>query len=150
MRRALARLEHIDHPGRDHQRGRKPGHQFVEPETDGTKHHGASELLRRYGSASQFPALAGVSCRNWPARNQPHPLALSSAGGRRCGEKMDFLRGRREGHALTVNDPAPIENIAEIRGSAADTAMIGIFLLALAVALYFSRPILLPITAAFV
>jgi len=64
---------------------------------------------------------------------------------------VEFLRARRERpYALMINDPRPVENPADIWGSAAQLATIGIFLLLAVVGLYFGRPILLPILAALV
>jgi predicted PurR-regulated permease PerM len=64
---------------------------------------------------------------------------------------VEFLRARRERpYALMINDPRPVESVADIWGTAAQLATIGIFLLLAVVGLYFGRPILLPILAALV
>ncbi|MGH6771811.1 MAG: AI-2E family transporter [Xanthobacteraceae bacterium] len=51
---------------------------------------------------------------------------------------------------MIINDPQPIASVDSIWGSAARLATVGIFLLLLGAALYFARPILLPIAAALV
>ena len=62
---------------------------------------------------------------------------------------MDFLRAQRERrHALIINDPQPVASADDFRASAAQLAIIGIFVLMFGAALYFARPILLPIVAA--
>jgi predicted PurR-regulated permease PerM len=62
---------------------------------------------------------------------------------------LDFLRARRERrYALVINDPQPLKEEDEIWGSAAQMATVGIFSLLLVTALYFCRPIVLPVTAA--
>jgi predicted PurR-regulated permease PerM len=64
---------------------------------------------------------------------------------------VEFLRARREQrHALTINDPKPVENVADLWAAAAQMAVIGIFALLLIACFYFGRPILLPIVAAVV
>jgi predicted PurR-regulated permease PerM len=64
---------------------------------------------------------------------------------------VELLRARRERrHALVINDPQPIASVDSIWGSAARLATVGIFLLLLGAALYFARPILLPVAAALV
>lgn len=62
---------------------------------------------------------------------------------------MELLRAQRERtDALVINDPQPLASTAEIWGSAAQIATVGIFVLLLVTCLYFCRPILLPILAA--
>ncbi len=64
---------------------------------------------------------------------------------------MEFLRARREKrYALIINDPRPVESIADIWDSSAQAALVGIFLLLLGAGFYFSRAILLPVLAALV
>jgi predicted PurR-regulated permease PerM len=64
---------------------------------------------------------------------------------------VEFIRARREmGSALTISDPKPVESVDDIWSSAAQVAMIGIFVLALGTCLYFCRPILMPVLAAMV
>ena len=62
---------------------------------------------------------------------------------------MEFLRAQREkSNALIINDPQPVADIADIWGSAAQMATVGIFVLLLVTCLYFCRPLLLPVLAA--
>lgn len=64
---------------------------------------------------------------------------------------MEFIRARREqGNALTISDPKPVESVDDIWASAAEVATVGLFVLAFGTALYFCRPILLPVLAAVV
>lgn len=64
---------------------------------------------------------------------------------------LDFLRARREKrYALVINDPKPVESVDAIWESAAHIAIVGMFVLALAVCFYFCKPILMPILAAVV
>jgi predicted PurR-regulated permease PerM len=64
---------------------------------------------------------------------------------------LDFLRARREKrYALVINDPKPVESVGDIWASAADVAVIGLFVLALGVAFYVSKPVLMPVLAALV
>jgi predicted PurR-regulated permease PerM len=62
---------------------------------------------------------------------------------------VELLRAPREKRdALIINDPQPYASIAELWGSAAQAATVGIFVLLLVTCLYFCRPILLPVLAA--
>jgi predicted PurR-regulated permease PerM len=62
---------------------------------------------------------------------------------------VEFLRAQREKRAaLIINDPQPVIDIADIWGSGAQMATVGIFGLLLVTCLYFCRPILLPVLAA--
>jgi predicted PurR-regulated permease PerM len=62
---------------------------------------------------------------------------------------VEFLRAQREKRAaLIINDPQPVIDIADIWGSAAQMATVGIFGLLLVTCFYFCRPILLPVLAA--
>jgi predicted PurR-regulated permease PerM len=62
---------------------------------------------------------------------------------------VEFFRAQREKRAaLIINDPQPIASMADVWGSAAQMATVGIFVLVLVASLYFCRPILLPILAA--
>jgi predicted PurR-regulated permease PerM len=64
---------------------------------------------------------------------------------------VEFLRAQRERrHALTINDPKPVENVNDIWAAAAEMATIGIFILLLGACFYLCRPLLLPILAAVV
>jgi predicted PurR-regulated permease PerM len=64
---------------------------------------------------------------------------------------VEFLRARREKrYALIINDPKPVERVDDIWTSAAQMAVIGIFVVLLGAVLYFCRPLLLPIMAALV
>jgi predicted PurR-regulated permease PerM len=62
---------------------------------------------------------------------------------------VEFLRAQREKRdALIINDPQPFSSLADIWGSAAQMATVGIFVLSLVTCLYFGRPLLLPVLAA--
>jgi predicted PurR-regulated permease PerM len=62
---------------------------------------------------------------------------------------VEFLRAQRsKRYSLVINDPQPLASTAEMWGSAAQMATVGIFLLLLTTCLYFCRPILLPVLAA--
>jgi predicted PurR-regulated permease PerM len=64
---------------------------------------------------------------------------------------LDFLRARREKrYALVISDPKPVESVDDIWSSAADIAVIGLFVLALGVCFYVCKPILMPVLAALV
>ena len=64
---------------------------------------------------------------------------------------MEFLRARREKrYALIINDAKPVERVDDIWASAAQVAIIGIFVLLLGATLAVCRPLLLPILAALV
>jgi predicted PurR-regulated permease PerM len=64
---------------------------------------------------------------------------------------VEFLRARREKrHALIISDPQPVADADDFRASAAQFAIIGIFIMMLGATLYFARPVLLPIVAAVV
>lgn len=64
---------------------------------------------------------------------------------------MEFLRARRENrYALVINDPHPLASATQIWRSAAQLATIGIFVLLFGAALYFCRPVLLPVVTAMV
>lgn len=62
---------------------------------------------------------------------------------------MDFLLGRGEKqNQLVINDPKPVERIDDAWAWSAQASVIGLFLLALGVTLYFAKAILLPVFAA--
>jgi predicted PurR-regulated permease PerM len=62
---------------------------------------------------------------------------------------VEFLRARREKrYQPVIIDPQPLTSTAELWGTAAQMATVGIFLLVLVTCLNFARPILLPVTAA--
>ena len=64
---------------------------------------------------------------------------------------MEFLRAQRERrNTLNINDPQLVESVEDIWGSAAQMATVGIFVILLVTALYFARPVLLPVVAAMV
>jgi predicted PurR-regulated permease PerM len=68
-------------------------------------------------------------------------------------KQVEFLRAHRERATTPVKEPEPpetIEAIEDIWTPAAQMATVGIFVLLLIAALYFCRPILLPVTAALV
>ncbi len=63
---------------------------------------------------------------------------------------MELLRTQQEKRdALIINDPQPCTSAADVWGSSAQMATVGIFLLLMVTCLYFCRPILLPVLAAF-
>jgi predicted PurR-regulated permease PerM len=62
---------------------------------------------------------------------------------------VEFLRAQqKKPDALVINDPQPLAGVADIWGTAAQMATVGIFLLLLVACLYFCRAILLPVLAA--
>jgi predicted PurR-regulated permease PerM len=62
---------------------------------------------------------------------------------------VEFLRAQQEKRdALIINDPQPFASMADLWGSAAQMATVGIFVLVLVTCLYFCRPILMPVLAA--
>jgi predicted PurR-regulated permease PerM len=64
---------------------------------------------------------------------------------------VDFFRaGREKRYALAINDPHPLANASDVWRSAAQLATIGIFVLLFGAALYFCRPVLLPVVTAMV
>lgn len=63
---------------------------------------------------------------------------------------MDFLTARsQKPYALVINDPQPVQG-TDLWMIASQAAVIGIFVIVLVSALYFARPVLLPVTAAFI
>src|SRR5262245_11612763 len=64
---------------------------------------------------------------------------------------LEFLRARAEKrYALTIKDASPVESVDSIWGSAAQIAIVGIFVILLTAALHVGRPLLLPVLAAMV
>jgi predicted PurR-regulated permease PerM len=64
---------------------------------------------------------------------------------------VELLRARREReNGLTIKDPESPGPVEDIWGSAAQLATVGIFVLLLAVSVYLSRPVLMPVLAAVV
>jgi predicted PurR-regulated permease PerM len=64
---------------------------------------------------------------------------------------VELLRAKRESRQLlTIKDPQPLASAEHIWGSASQTATVGIFILALLVALHLGSPILLPVVAALI
>jgi predicted PurR-regulated permease PerM len=62
---------------------------------------------------------------------------------------LEIIRRQAEKQfALTLNDPKPVDSVDRIWTTAADVAIVGVFLLLLIGALYLARPLLLPIFAA--
>ena len=94
------------------------------------------------------------SARNSPDRCGVDSRSTGSAGSISRGaivveDIVEFLRAQREKRdALIINDPQPFTSIADIWGSAAQMATVGLFVLALVTCLYFCRPLLLPTLAA--
>src|SRR6476620_11994926 len=66
------------------------------------------------------------------------------------GHYRDRDRDRRVQFALSVSDPKPVMEVAQIWRTAAQSATIGIFIILFVVALSLARPILLPVASAFV
>ena len=66
-------------------------------------------------------------------------------------DKVDRTREvRKAPFALSVSDPHPVAEVARVWRTAAQSATIGMFVIALVVALYLARPVLLPVASAFV
>jgi predicted PurR-regulated permease PerM len=64
---------------------------------------------------------------------------------------VEFFRaGREKRYALAINDPRPLASASDVWRSAAQIATIGIFVLLFGAALYFCRPVLLPVVTAMV
>jgi len=62
---------------------------------------------------------------------------------------VELLRAQQEkADALIIRDPKPCTSVAEVWGSSAQMATVGIFLLLVVSCFYFGRPILLPVLAA--
>jgi predicted PurR-regulated permease PerM len=59
-------------------------------------------------------------------------------------------RTRAARFALAISDPQPVVEVARFWRTAAQSATIGMFIIVLIVALYFARPVLLPVASAFV
>jgi hypothetical protein len=71
------------------------------------------------------------------------------AGRCNCGGRRGVSsRAAEKSNALIINDPQPVADIADIWGSSAQMATVGIFALLLVTCLYFCRPLLLPVLAA--
>ena len=62
---------------------------------------------------------------------------------------MDIATPREMSDALNISDP-PVDSIDDIWAPASQMATVGIFLILLVGLFYFCRPVLLPVTAAFV
>jgi predicted PurR-regulated permease PerM len=63
---------------------------------------------------------------------------------------LDLSVRRDKSDALILNDPQPVGSVEDVWESAAPMAMVGSFVVLLVAALYFARPILLPVLAAIV
>jgi predicted PurR-regulated permease PerM len=63
---------------------------------------------------------------------------------------VEVLRAGREKRLLVINDPQPLASTERVLAPLSQLALIGLFLLSLLVALYFARPILLPVVAALI
>jgi predicted PurR-regulated permease PerM len=74
------------------------------------------------------------------------------AGRTRAGQRRDVNFGRdgQTRFALSVNNPRPVTEVAQIWRTAAQSATIGMFIILLVVALSLARPVLLPVASAFV
>src|SRR6187399_742371 len=87
------------------------------------------------------------------ARYQAMEAGKTRAGPRRepsnNGDR-DRDRDRRVRFALSVSDPKPVMEVAQIWRTAAQSATIGIFIILFVVALSLARPVLLPVASAFV
>jgi predicted PurR-regulated permease PerM len=83
-------------------------------------------------------------------RSVPRFPARVRSGVRSQGEaRLEFLRGRRP-YSLDIREAQPLGSITDFWNSAAEIAIIGIFVLVLVAALYVGRELLLPILAAMV
>ncbi len=77
--------------------------------------------------------------------------AVGTKAGQPRTEKLDQTRSARTARfALAVSDPQPVKEVARVWRTAAQSATIGMFVIALVAALYLARPILLPVASAFV
>ena len=102
-------------------------------------------------------ATAVYSDLTYHASNSFIPLNME-AGKTRAGPRRepsnngdrDRDRDRRVQFALSVSDPKPVMEVAQIWRTAAQSATIGIFIILFVVALSLARPILLPVASAFV
>jgi hypothetical protein len=72
------------------------------------------------------------------------------AAQRRAERPIEERRARAARFALAVSDPQPVAEVARFWRTAAQSATIGMFTVVLIGALYFGRPILLPVASAFV
>jgi len=74
------------------------------------------------------------------------------AGRTKAGQRRDVNFGRdgQTRFALSVNNPRPVTEVAQIWRTAAQSATIGMFIILLVVALSLARPVLLPVASAFV
>ena len=87
------------------------------------------------------------------ATNGTSPVIKTMEAGRtKAGQRRDVNNGRdREARlALSVSDPKPVTEVAQIWRTAAQSATIGMFIILFVVALSLARPILLPVASAFV
>jgi predicted PurR-regulated permease PerM len=72
------------------------------------------------------------------------------AGRTKAGQRRDASMGQEARFALSVSDPKPVAEVAQIWRTAAQSATIGMFVILFIVALSLARPILLPLASAFV
>jgi len=77
-------------------------------------------------------------------------LATPKAMQRRADKSDEDRRARAARFALAVSDPQPVTAVAHLWRTAAQSATIGMFVIAMVGALYLARPILLPVASAFV
>lgn len=77
-------------------------------------------------------------------------LASPKAMQRRADKSDEGRRARAARFALAVSDPQPVTAVAHLWRTAAQSATIGMFVIAMVGALYLARPILLPVASAFV
>jgi predicted PurR-regulated permease PerM len=86
-----------------------------------------------------------------PVGEQPNgtsPVIKAMEAGR---TRADVGRDRKAARfALSVSDPKPVTEVAPIWRTAAQSATIGMFIILFVVALSLARPVLLPVTSAFV
>jgi predicted PurR-regulated permease PerM len=72
------------------------------------------------------------------------------AGRTKAGQRRDASMGQEARFALSVSDPKPVAEVAQIWRTAAQSATIGMFGILFVVALSLARPVLLPVASAFV
>ena len=88
----------------------------------------------------------------WQPNGTSPVIKTMEAGRTKAGQRRDVNIGRdREARlALSVSDPKPVTEVAQIWRTAAQSATIGMFVILFVIALSLARPILLPVASAFV
>lgn len=107
--------------------------------------------LNRKSPVIKTMELSSTKVAQKGPETKPGQKATDTKSGQKRVEMADAAReARRERFTFSVSDPQPLTEVARFWRTAAQASTIGMFVILLVVALSLARPVLLPVTSAFV